>query len=601
MIFKQDIIRFFDAEAEAARQKHEELMRLPIGERIRKRKAIDRLRLDPSFEGRSSERDVLWKLRVERNLADFKEGEQLVLHRADEAGGIQCVLYEFTAEDDLVVAIYPSNLYGVDTKTFVDVDLILDKALVDMRQVVCTNFYGALAEEESAWHEMPLNHPTPPRFANREACERELDDTLRNYELSCTPRQREAILRSMSAEDYYLIQGPPGTGKSFILAVIILEELLYFNRKVLLVGPNHLAINNALKQVLRLAPGIAERIVKVGALYNARDLSITIDDQPITTARIPRLNVSAVNRFEDYLLMGLTPYTLFTSRARDLAYTTLVIDEAGQMTIPVAMMAMLQPTKIIMAGDHKQLPPIIASEKVPHDLQTSIFERIMRPDNHTMLDISYRMRAPICAFVSDLFYGGQLRAKIATASDRIVCDDPLLSFDHPVVFAPIADNGLQTSDLEAFAIINIVLKYREMGLRPAEIGILSPFRAQAANIRRRMRRAWAETYYDESEEAIEVQDLAVDTIDKMQGQEREVIILSLAAGDRDYMNEMGDFLYNPNKLNVAFSRAKSKLIIVGNYQRIKELSPQNYPHVAQMLRSPHLEILADRTPSTQED
>lgn len=315
MIFKQDIIRFFDAEAEAARQKHEELMRLPIGERIRKRKAIDRLRLDPSFEGRSSERDVLWKLRVERNLADFKEGEQLMLHRADEAGGIQCVLYEFTAEDDLVVAIYPSNLYGVDTKTFVDVDLILDKALVDMRQVVCTNFYGALTEEESAWREMLPNHPTPPRFADRAACERELDDTLRNYELSCTPRQREAILRSMSAEDYYLIQGPPGTGKSFILAVIILEELLYFNRKVVLVGPNHLAINNALKQVLKLAPGIAERIVKVGALYNARDLSITIDDQPITTARIPRLNVSAVNRFEDYLLMGLTPYTLFTSRA----------------------------------------------------------------------------------------------------------------------------------------------------------------------------------------------------------------------------------------------------------------------------------------------
>ena len=601
MITKQDIIRFFDAEAEAARQKHEELMRLPVEERIRKRKAIDHLRLDPSFEGRSSERDVLWKLRVERNLADFKEGEQLILHRADETGGIACVLYEFTPEDDLVVAIYPSNLYGVDTKSFVDVDLVLDKALVDMRHVVCANFYASLPDEESAWCKMLVNRPTPPRFADRTACERELDDTLRNYELSCTARQRDAILKSMSAEDYYLIQGPPGTGKSFILAVIILEELLYFNRKVVLVGPNHLAINNALKQVLKLAPGIAERIVKVGALYNARDLSITIEDQPITTARIPRLNVSAVNRFEDYLLMGLTPYTLFTSRARDLEYTTLIIDEAGQMTIPVALMAMLQPRKIIMAGDHKQLPPIIASEKIPSDLQPSVFERIMRPDNHTMLDISYRMRAPICAFVSDLFYDGKLRAKIAGASDRIVCDDPLLSFDHPVVFAPIADNGLQTSDLEAFAIINIVLKYREMGLLPAEIGILSPFRAQAANIRRKMRRAWAETYYDESKESLEIQDLAVDTIDKMQGQEREVIILSLAAGDWDYMNEMGEFLYNPNKLNVAFSRAKSKLIIVGNYQRMNMLNPANYPHIRAMLHSPHLEVLADRTPTAQED
>lgn len=73
----------------------------------------------------------------------------------------------------------------------------------------------------------------------------------------------------------------------------------------------------------------------------------------------------------------------------------------------------------------------------------------------------------------------------------------------------------------------------------------------------------------------------------MQGQEREIILYSLVSGNIEYMTEMAEFLYNPNKMNVAFSRAKSKLIIVGSLSKIGKLDLPNYPHIDKMLNSKH--------------
>lgn len=117
-----------------------------------------------------------------------------------------------------------------------------------------------------------------------------------------------------------------------------------------------------------------------------------------------------------------------------------------------------------------------------------------------------------------------------------------------------------------------------------EIAVLSPFRAQAANIRRVIRKN--EYVYEENRIL-----LAIDTVDKMQGQEREVIIFSLTAGNIEYMTEMADFLYNPNKLNVAFSRAKSKLIIVGNINNLEHIDFEMFPHIKNMLNSQYVKMI----------
>lgn len=217
-------------------------------------------------------------------------------------------------------------------------------------------------------------------------------------------------------------------------------------------------------------------------------------------------------------------------------------------------------------------------------MKQSVFQSLISDTNCTMLDVSFRMCEPICNFVSELFYDGQLKPMKSGCSNTIISNNSLYSFNEPIIIHHIDDLGEQTSDKEAEFIVKIIEKYLKQGLSATEIAVLSPFRAQAANIRRFVRK---NTEISEENRKL----LAVDTIDKMQGQERDVIIFSLAAGNFDYMIEMADFLYNPNKLNVAFSRAKSKLIIVGNIENLKLIDSEMFPHILKMLNSQYVKLI----------
>ena len=573
LINSDDIANFFEVEATVAQQKHDQYMALPIEERIRKRKAIDNVYWDADFVD-YSENNVLLRLKAAKNLSDFKEGDSLLLHKVGERYGLECQLYDYDDDDNIIIQAYRPDI----DDSWIDIPLVLDKNVVDMRK----NVFGKyLAQEECGkayWKKNIINSGKAPCFNNWEACEADLKETEEWMPKPLTPLQREAVLKCMSTDSHYLIQGPPGTGKSFVLAVIILEELLYFQRTVVVVGPNHQAINNTLKQVLQLIPFYAENIVKVGQAYHARDLYVEHDGEKIGMQHVSPLSVENCNQYSVPLLFGMTPYSLYTSRARGLRFDTLVIDEAGQVTIPLAQMAMRLAHRVILAGDHKQLPPIVAEEIDPK-MKESIFQRMLTPDNCTMLDTTFRMCGPICQFVSDIFYDGQLKPFKSAKGTRIRNGGRLYSFANPVVLYQVDDNAKQVSSLETAAIRSIVEQYCcHHSLPPEEIAVLSPFRAQVADIRRMLKKSTLLTR-EQTEQVV------VDTIDKLQGQEREVIIVSMAAGDIDYMNEMSDFLYNSNKLNVAFSRAKYKLIVVGNFESMKSLPESKHPHIHAMLQS----------------
>ena len=195
-----------------------------------------------------------------------------------------------------------------------------------------------------------------------------------------------------------------------------------------------------------------------------------------------------------------------------------------------------------------------------------------------MLDVSFRMCEPICNYVSELFYDGKVKPMKKGCGSMIVCNDPLYDFHSPIIIHNVDDDGEQTSDKEAEFIAATIAGFINKGLPANEVAVLSPFRAQAANVRRHIRK---QSEITEEQRKL----IAADTIDKMQGQEREVIIYSLVSGDMDYITEMAEFLYNPNKMNVAFSRAKSKLIIVGNIEQIKKISSVEYPHIKKMIES----------------
>lgn len=585
MITKTDISDFFYLEAEAAKKSWEALMKLPIKDRIRKRKAIQSVYLDRDYRESTDERYVLLKLHVGVNLSDFKEGECLILHKENTTSGIECALNSYEGDDTIYIEVFPPKM-PAELESYYDVPLILDKALLDLRENVFYKFLAEIKADSEYWKNCIVNTPKAPIYEEKEKCAEELDDTCKEFELKLLPAQREAIINSLAANDYYLIQGPPGTGKSFVLGLTIIEETLFKCHKVIIIGPNHLAINNTLQQVYKFADIIKvfpkPNLIKVGQSYNRPTSKDEEGNYHIDNINF--LNVNYFNTFEGIWVLGLTPHSLYTRRANYLKCDTLIIDEAGQMTIPLGLMGMIRANKVIFAGDHKQLPPIVSSEELKDEMTLSIFQRIMTEKNCTMLDVSFRMCEPICNFVSDLFYEGKVKPMKVGCGDMIVSNEPLFDFHTPIVIHHVDDNGEQTSDKEALFISETIAGFLKKGLPADEIAVLSPFRAQAANVRRHIRKN-----PDISEEQRKL--VVADTIDKMQGQEREVIVFSLVAGDPDYMTDMAEFLYNPNKLNVAFSRAKSKLIIVGNIEQLRKISSVEYPHIDKMLESKYVTMV----------
>ena len=141
MIKREDISNFFDYEAEAGKKSWEATMKLPINDRIRKRKAIKDVYLDRDFYEYTEDGDRKYKLSYRSNLSDFKEGDYLLLHKEDEHRGIRCVLSSFDKEGAIYIEISQYDWIN-DIEPYYDIPLILDKDYVDLRDNVFINFIG---------------------------------------------------------------------------------------------------------------------------------------------------------------------------------------------------------------------------------------------------------------------------------------------------------------------------------------------------------------------------------------------------------------------------------------------------------------------------
>ena len=573
---------FFDKEAEEEAKSWEELMSKKLGERVLKRKAIANVTiLNDRFEYDDETGYYQYTITFPHNYSDFKVGEKVVLHDQYCKTGIESEIIEVSNDNTMKLQVHPCN-YSNTISQYFGKKLQLDKALVDLRHYVYYPFMSKIVYNPSLLRESILNTLEVPKYTPLdESVAKKVEEIIGDEHF--TDKQREAIYKCLEADNYYLVQGPPGSGKSRMLAFMIAIEVLFKEKKVLVVGPNHLAINNLLEKVLEIAPRANGILVKIGQQYNAPLATVDYKGETYSICNIDYANTEVLNTKFHQWVVGATPHALYSSRAEGLKCDTVVIDEAGQMSIPLAQMAMLSGKKVIMVGDHKQLPPIMRSEELPDGMKCSAFERLYSAENCTTLDKSFRMCKPICDFVSEVFYDGELQSAKAKSEDEFIeSGNPLLSFDAPIVALNVVHKGKQDSKEEAKEVAEIVKQYIKKGVTADRIGILVPFRAQAACIRRTLLKL-------NDLNAEQVSGIVIDTIDKMQGQEREIIIVSLTAGDAEYVADMSDFLYKPNKLNVAFSRAKSKLIIVGNFDEISMINQAENPHIAKILNSEKIE------------
>jgi ATP-dependent RNA/DNA helicase IGHMBP2 len=231
-----------------------------------------------------------------------------------------------------------------------------------------------------------------------------------------------------------------------------------------------------------------------------------------------------------------------------------VVDEATQAVEPALYLALLRADRAVLAGDHLQLPPTILSAAAQAGgLGVSLFERLIALHGDAAkvtLAEQHRMNARIMAFPSEALYGGALRAHPAVA-DRAIDAAPLEVVDtsgrgFEEETPPGSDS--RQNEGEATLAAAEVARVLALGIPPGEIAVISPYDAQVQRLRQLL--------------AAEVEGgLEVDTVDGFQGREKEAVIVSLVRA-----NETGEvgFLADVRRMNVALTRARSKLVVVGD-------------------------------------
>jgi DNA replication ATP-dependent helicase Dna2 len=279
-----------------------------------------------------------------------------------------------------------------------------------------------------------------------------------------------------------------------------------------------------------------------------------------------------------------------------LQFDVALIDEAGQLTIPAILGALRFAKRFILVGDEKQLPPLVLSKEAADEgLSISLFSEMKQRDeaykqSHPSavsacvpLRVQYRMHRQISNFASETFYHGLLIPDPSVANRVLKLKGPTptdpsikraINPGCPLVFLDVRskqENGAtKSSNAEARVVREVVAELLRQGVPEADIGIIAPYRAQVANLRRHLfsdhqASGWQALTTDSP--------LSIDTVDRFQGGERMVIIMSFATTTAPVADSLQhDFLTNPHRLNVALTRAQRKLILVGCAPALARLS-----------------------------
>jgi superfamily I DNA and/or RNA helicase len=430
--------------------------------------------------------------------------------------------------------------------------------------------------------------------------------------------QLAAVRHAVSAQDVAIIHGPPGTGKTTTLVQVILETIRR-ERRVLVCAPSNTAVD-------LLTEKLAERgvnVIRLGNPSRVSDLLLkhTLDagvmahasyakmhamrqtaEQHRDTAsehvrnfgfeerqhrqwlreeaRTLRQAADDLERFmtEDVLesvqVITCTLVGASHRHIRHLSFETVFIDEAAQALEPGCWIPIAKGQRLVLAGDHHQLPPTVKSEKAAREgLRETLFEKCIQrqPDTARMLTMQYRMHAHIMGFSSEKFYGGQLVPHPSVRHADLAAYDPRFAFDLPVEFIDTAGceyhevaipESRSTANpeeaqllLERLAQLLEPFDLTEHAQRPLTIGVIAPYRAQINYLK------------DAIEDSAVLNDLllqrrlSVGTVDSFQGQERDIIAITLTRSNPQ--GEIG-FLSDIRRMNVGMTRARRKLLLVGD-------------------------------------
>lgn len=379
--------------------------------------------------------------------------------------------------------------------------------------------------------------------------------------------QNTAIKKAYCSQDYHLIQGPPGTGKTETIAYIA-KLLVESGKNVFVTGPTHTAINNCLNAISSKVKDNF-KLVKIGEKYQAAEI---INNKYITRkTRLPLLSYNANNELsKNGIIIGGTPYSLCypaSKRLDDWEFDVALIDEAAQLSIPLAISVMSKTNKFIFVGDHMQLDPIIPTGTGNSMFSESIFRRLVNlyPKEKSLLNISYRLNNDLIRIPNALFYNNQLVSDDSLAINAKVfnCENHseiLNNKDSKILLLHKVFDSQGRSPHEAQIVSELVYELIKNNINIKDIGILTPYRAQVREIKKALSQKIGNSNPDFT------QSLFIDTVDRMQGQERDYVIYSMSNSHPLESKRRLDFFYSPNRLNVAITRGIKKCIVIANYK-----------------------------------
>jgi superfamily I DNA and/or RNA helicase len=421
---------------------------------------------------------------------------------------------------------------------------------------------------------------------------------------SLNESQQQAVALASRAEDIAMIHGPPGTGKTTTVVEVI-RQAISRGEKVLACAPSNMAVDNLFERLLAASVSVVRlgHPARVMPELRSNPLDLMVDDhdemrlarkltreayalfdraarytraKPVPgerqerraeakqlladARRLERQVVQQILDGADVLCATLTG--LDSEMLGQRSFDLLVIDEACQTTEPACWIPLSRCERVVLAGDHRQLPPtVISREAASQGFDVSMFERLIEQHGQQaahLLSVQYRMNSAIMDFSSRQFYDGSLIAD-ESVRDHLLSELPDIASSEltsrPVEFIDTAgasydeelepDGESRLNHGEARLIQRKVNELIEAGLSETAIAVIAPYAAQVRLLR----------------EMLKAERLEIDTVDGFQGREKEAVLISLVRSNAE--GQIG-FLADVRRMNVALTRARRKLLVVGD-------------------------------------
>ncbi|XP_044095580.1 DNA replication ATP-dependent helicase/nuclease DNA2 isoform X4 [Neovison vison] len=420
--------------------------------------------------------------------------------------------------------------------------------------------------------------------------------------------QRQAMKKVLLSKDYTLIVGMPGTGKTTTICTLV--RILYAcGFSVLLTSYTHSAVDNILLKLVKF---------KIGFLRLGQAQKVHPDIQKFTEEEICRSkSIKSLPLLEELYnshrivattCMGIN-HPIFSRKTFDFC----IVDEASQISQPVCLGPLFFSRRFVLVGDHQQLPPLVLNREARAlGMSESLFKRLERNENAVVqLTVQYRMNSQIMSLSNKLTYEGKLECGSDKVANAVISlpnfkdvkldlefyadysENPwmirVFEPNNPVCFlntdkvpAPEqAEKGGVSNITEAKLIVFLTSVFIKAGCKPSDIGIIAPYRQQLKIIN--------DLLFHSSVRMVEV-----NTVDKYQGRDKSIILVSFVRSNKD--GPLGELLKDWRRLNVAITRAKHKLILLGCVPSLNR-----YPPLGKLLHHLNSEKLIMDLPSEEHE